>query len=113
MVHTKVTNVASLLTPFFFLLLYVVPSANTTKPASHTVEITQMQFKPAELTVNKGDKVVFVNKDIVTHDVTEASGKSWHSPALAPGKSWSMVVTQKQAYYCSYHHVMKGRILVR
>lgn len=101
------------LTPFFFIWLFALPFSDTTKPVTHTVEISQMQFKPAELTVSKGDKVVFVNKDIVTHDVTEATGKSWQSPALTTGKSWSIVVTQNQAYYCSYHPVMKGKIIVK
>ena len=41
------------------------------KPTMHSVEITQMKFFPAELKVKKGDKIVFVNHDLVTHDVTE------------------------------------------
>jgi plastocyanin len=83
------------------------------KPVTHTVEISQMKFKPAALDVKKGDKVVFINKDIVSHDVTETSGKSWKSPTLAPGKSWSLVVTQNQTYFCSIHPVMKGSITVK
>ncbi len=94
-------------------LLYLTSFSAPYKPATHTVEISQMKFKPAALDVKKGDKVVFINKDIVFHDVTETSGKSWKSPALAPGKSWSMVVTQNQSYYCSIHPVMKGSITVK
>ncbi|MEJ8756160.1 plastocyanin/azurin family copper-binding protein [Pontibacter sp. H259] len=113
MEHTKAIKNTLHLTPFVFVLLYLSSLLVVTIPVTHTVEIRQMQFTPAELTVNKGDKVVFVNKDIVTHDVTEASGKLWQSPALTSGKSWSMVITRSQAYYCSYHPVMKGKILIR
>jgi plastocyanin len=111
--HTKaIAKYALLLSSFIFLLLHL-SSFSVTGPVTHTVEISQMQFKPAELKVNKGDRVVFVNKDIVTHDVTEASGKSWKSPALTSGKSWSMIVNQSQAYYCSFHPVMKGKIIMQ
>jgi plastocyanin len=41
------------------------------KPVMHSVEIAQMKFYPVELKVRTGDKVVFVNHDLVTHDVTE------------------------------------------
>ncbi|HEY4650884.1 MAG TPA: plastocyanin/azurin family copper-binding protein [Pontibacter sp.] len=84
-----------------------------TLPRVHTVRISQMKFTPATLTVAKGDTVVFINKDIVTHDATESSGKSWKSPALAPGDSWRLVAGKSAAYYCSFHPVMKGKIIVK
>jgi plastocyanin len=83
------------------------------KPVTHTVEIVQMKFKPAQLTVKSGDKIVFINRDMVVHNVTEASGKSWKSPDLATGKSWSMVATKSADYYCTYHPVMKGKITLK
>jgi plastocyanin len=94
------------------LLLYLQAFSPPAAPETHTVEIKQMKFQPAELEIKKGDTVVFINKDMVTHDVTEASGKAWKSPALPPGKSWRMVVTQNQAYFCSFHPVMKGKIII-
>ena len=95
------------------LLLWLTSFSAPTSPKRHTVEIRQMKFEPAALTVKKGDTVVFVNRDIVTHDVTEASGKSWKSPALPPGKSWSRVFTKSAGYFCSYHPVMKGNVEVK
>jgi len=71
-----------------------------------------MQFQPASLTVQKGDTVVWVNHDIVAHDVTEEKSKRWSSGPLAPGASWSMVVTESADYYCSIHVVMKGKLVV-
>ncbi len=42
----------------------------------YTVEIRNMKFVPDSITVNKGDEVVFVNRDMVTHCVTEEKIKS-------------------------------------
>lgn len=82
------------------------------KPTMHAVEITQMKFYPAELKVKKGDKVVFVNHDLVTHDVTEESKKAWSSSQLATDQTWILEVTESVKYYCSIHPVMKGSIVV-
>lgn len=79
---------------------------------THTVEIKQMSFSPVNIVVQKGDRIIFVNHDLVTHDITEAK-KAWGSPALPVGKSWSVTVTRSTAYYCSIHPVMKGKITVK
>ena len=79
----------------------------------YTVEIKQMKFQPAELVVQKGDTVVWINNDIVAHDVTEESGKAWTSSLMPVGQSWSLVVTQSADYYCSIHLVMKGKLEVQ
>lgn len=92
------------------LLSGLQPVSKPPAPKAITVEISQMKFSPAELQVRKGDTVTFINRDMVTHDVTEASGKLWKSPPLAPGNSWRMVVTQNTAYFCSFHPVMQGSI---
>jgi plastocyanin len=72
-----------------------------------------LKFQPAELVVKKGDTVVWVNKDIVAHDVTQEPGNAWRSPALATGQSWSLIVAESANYYCSIHVVMKGKLLVQ
>jgi plastocyanin len=82
-------------------------------PAKHTIEIKAMKFQPTELVVKKGDTVVWVNQDIVAHDVTEAPGKAWASPIMASGASWSLVVEKSADYYCSIHVVMKGKLLMQ
>src|SRR5690606_35917521 len=50
-------------------------------PKIDTIEIIQMQFRPAVLNVRKGDTVIFVNNDIVAHDATEIANRSWTSGA--------------------------------
>ena len=82
-------------------------------PRVHIVEIKQMKFQPAELIVQKGDTVVWINNDIVAHDVTEESSKAWTSSLMPVGQSWSLVVTQSADYYCSIHMVMKGKLVVK
>lgn len=77
-----------------------------------TVVIAQMQFQPALLTVHKGDTVVFVNKGIVNHDVTERVNKAWTSGELPVGTSWKFVPAKSSDYFCSIHVVMKGKIIV-
>ena len=99
----------------FALLLTGGCSRGPAKPVHrvHTVEIKQMQFQPAQLTVQKEDTVVFINRDIVTHTATEEGSKAWSSPALASGNSWRLVARQNADYYCTFHPVMKGKLLVR
>ena len=98
---------------FIFLLNSCTSTHEKAVHKVYNVEIKQMQFQPAELTLQKGDTVVWINHDIVAHDVTEETGKLWTSGSLAPGKSWSLVVTQSADYYCSIHVVMKGKLIVQ
>jgi plastocyanin len=78
----------------------------------HTILIKQMKFEPAELNLHKGDTVLWINKDITDHDVTEETKKAWTSPKLMIGKSWTKVVKESANYYCSIHVVMKGKLIV-
>jgi plastocyanin len=103
---------------FYFLscLLFTPGQSATAKkqaPQTHTVQIIQMKFVPAVLEVKKGDKIVFINKDMVVHNVTEQTGKSWKSPEIASDASWSMIATKNVSYFCSFHPVMKGKLLVK
>lgn len=81
-------------------------------PKTYTVEIVNMAFQPAELAVNKGDTVLFINKDMVVHNVTEDGDKGWSSSSLEMGQSYRLVVREAVGYYCSIHTVMKGRITI-
>ena len=78
----------------------------------HTIEIKQMKFSPETVDVRKGDKVIWVNADIVEHDVTELTKKEWASSKLATGASWSMIVTKSEDYYCNLHVVMRGKLII-
>jgi plastocyanin len=96
-----------------FMLSSCATETEKPVPKLHTVEIKQMKFQPAELVVQKGDTVVWINNDIVAHDVTEESSKAWTSSVMPVGQSWSLVVTRSADYYCSIHMVMKGKLVVQ
>ena len=89
------------------------PAPGETAAKRHLVEIKQMQFQTSDLVVQKGDSVIFVNKDLVVHDVTEEKHKAWTSSALSPNQSYSIVVNESANYYCSIHPVMKGKLRIQ
>jgi len=99
------------------LTCIVMPGCNSSKqkPGSvkHRVEIKEMRFQPAALTVHAGDTIEWVNLDFVDHDVTELSNKEWSSQRLPAGKSWQLVIKKSADYYCSIHQVMKGKLNVQ
>lgn len=82
--------------------------------STHVVEIRQLRFRPAGLAVSEGDTVVWVNRDVVPHTVA-ALDSSWGSGALSRGESWRRVVGAEGviSYFCEYHPMMRGNLLVR
>lgn len=80
---------------------------------SHTVEIKNMKFEPSVVEVSKGDTIVWLNVDMVDHDVTEQPAEKWKSPILRQGERWMKVVDESSDYFCSIHVVMKGRITMK
>ena len=83
-------------------------------PQTYTVTIEGMQFRPAVLVIARGDRITWVNSDLVPHTATARSG-AFGSGSIAPGASWSLIARKVGtfAYSCSYHPTMKGRITVR
>jgi plastocyanin len=120
-IWTKCSIGCSLLCVLFFLPgcgngeQKPVVQTNTVKQVPYqvyTVEIKEMKFVPDSISVKKGDEVVFVNRDMVPHCVTEEKDSAWSSSAIAPGESYLLVVKQSTDYYCAIHKVMKGKIVV-
>lgn len=81
--------------------------------ATHTVTMEATAFAPATLTVKKGDRVVWVNKDPFPHTAT-ASAKAFDSGSVAAGKSWTYVAAKPGSfdYVCTFHPTMKGKLVV-
>lgn len=79
----------------------------------YTVDIKDMKFVPDTLTVKKGDKIYFVNRDLVNHCVTELKSKAWTSGNIPPNETYLLVANTSTDYYCGIHTVMKGRIVVQ
>ncbi|MEO8935071.1 MAG: plastocyanin/azurin family copper-binding protein [Xanthomarina sp.] len=79
-------------------------------PKTFTIIIFRMKFNPENLQVKKGDTVIWINKDFVPHDVTDAINDKWTSKSLNQGEKWQKVIEEDIHYYCSIHKVMKGTI---
>lgn len=94
------------------LLLFGRGGYAAAEPATHTVVIQGVKYEPETLTVQRGDSVVWVNKDPFPHTVT-ASG-SFDSHSIAAGASWRYVArkTGQYSYTCIFHPNMKGRLQV-
>lgn len=99
------------------LMLTFMPNANaqkkTKEPKVYTIVISKMKFVPAELVVEKGARVVWVNKEFYPHDVTDEIKKAWSSKPLNQNQSWSKIVTKNENYFCNLHKTMKGKIIVK
>lgn len=80
--------------------------------ARRIIEIENMQFVPASVTLEPGDTVVWINHDLVAHTAT-AAGR-FDSHAIAPGQSWAFVArtTGRYTYGCSLHPTMRATLIV-
>jgi plastocyanin len=97
-----------------FLVAAAAPSA-APLPRRHVVEIRGMAFHPAVLTVERGDTVEWVNRDIVPHTAT-ATDSAWTTGALVQGQSGRHVVAGEpgeQRYFCELHPTMEARLVPR
>jgi plastocyanin len=81
-------------------------------PQTHVVTIEGMRFQPETLNVRRGDRVSWVNKDLVPHTVTHAA---FDSRTLAPEASWTLVARKPgtYAYVCTLHPTMKATLVVQ
>ena len=77
-----------------------------------TIIIKNMVFTPSELHIHKGGSVIWINRDIVPHNVTDFPGNKWTSGTLTKGSSWERKIDHTLDYYCSIHPTMKGKVIV-
>jgi plastocyanin len=100
------------------LPLMVPPTAAAKVPAAvgrtHTVTIENLQYTPPHLTVQRGDRIVWVNKDLFPHTAT-ATDKAFDSGSIDVSKSWAFLAkkTGTFTYTCTFHPTMKGIIEVK
>ncbi|MDR5740994.1 MULTISPECIES: cupredoxin family copper-binding protein [unclassified Caballeronia] len=82
--------------------------------ATHVVVIEGMRFDPPALTVARGDRVVWINKDLLPHTAT-ADAKAFDSHDIAANASWSYVARDAghYAYSCALHPAMHAVLDVR
>ncbi len=83
-------------------------------PATATVEIHNMKFEPATLTITAGTKVTWINDDNAPHTVSD-KGKAFRSSALDTKDSFSYTFATpgEFTYFCTIHPMMVGRVVVK
>lgn len=77
-----------------------------------TVVIHMMKFNPAIAHVKKGDTLVWINRDIVSHNVTQYPDTAWASDTIATDHVWKKAMDDNFEYFCSIHPTMKGKVIV-
>jgi len=78
---------------------------------SAEVEMKNFSFNPASVTVKKGGKVTWTNRDSAKHDVT---GDGWQSELFGKDGSFSKIFDAAGTfdYHCTPHPNMTGKIIV-
>jgi plastocyanin len=86
--------------------------APTAAPA--VVEIRNMKFIPATLTIRPGTEVIWVNEDAQPHTVSDRAG-AFRSAALDTKEKFSHLFAAPGEfnYFCTIHPMMVGRIVVK
>jgi plastocyanin len=88
-------------------------SAAQRAPA-RVVHVSGLGFQPATLTVRPGDRVTWLNDDLIVHTVT-ATDRSFDSGDVGGGKSWTLIPRKKGTFHytCRYHPNMTGILVVQ
>jgi plastocyanin len=91
------------------------PTALTQKQPKRTVSIQNFSFKPANITIKPGTKVIWINKDGTQHTATANDARSFDSGTLGTGRRFSHTFKRagKKAYHCEIHPSMKGSVTVK
>ena len=91
------------------------PTAKAHKHPTKTVLIQGFSFKPAHITIKRGTKVRWINKDSTAHTVTANKKRSFDSGRLGKGQRYKHTFKRagKKPYHCEIHPDMKGRITVK
>jgi len=91
------------------------PTAMAQKHPTKTVLIKNFSFKPANITIKRGTKVRWINRDSTAHTATANKKRSFDSGRLSPGKSYTHTFKRagKQRYHCEIHPDMMGSVVVK
>lgn len=89
-------------------------AAEHAEPRRHTITIEGNAFRPDDLAVDRGDTVVWVNRDFYPHTATETEGR-FDSGTIPANGSWALTVeaSGELRYFCTLHPTMKATLRVR
>ena len=93
----------------------VVSAAGAPQHPTKKVLIKNFRFSPAKITIERGTRILWINKDTSPHTATANNGRSFDSGRLGSGQRFSHTFKRagKKPYHCEIHPHMKGRITVR
>lgn len=96
------------------MLAGIAPAPVHAAPEEHVVVIENMRFAPEQLTVQAGDRITWVNKDLVPHTASATQG-GFDSQNIAPGASWTYTAgaAGSYTYACRYHPGMTATLVIR
>jgi plastocyanin len=79
-----------------------------------TVQISDFDFSPRDLTVKSGTDITWVNRDAVPHDATDEAG-DWGTGTLSRGESVTLTLGSPGVYqyYCTIHPDMRATLNVK
>jgi plastocyanin len=90
-------------------------AAKAQKQPTRTVVIQNFRFKPAQITIKRGTRVRWINKDTSPHTVTANKKGSFDSGRLGPGQRYTHTFKSagKKPYHCEIHPFMRGSVVVK
>ena len=91
------------------------PTAKAQKHPTRTISIQDVSFKPARITVKRGTKVTWINRDSIAHTVTANKKNSFDSRRRGPGRRYTHTFksTGKKRYHCEIHPDMRASVVVK
>src|SRR3989344_1123291 len=90
-----------------------VPTSAEVSKSTHSIGIQNFAFTPSSITIKKGDRIVWTNKDAVVHTATSDT-RDFDSQSLSTNGSYSRVFSTVGTftYHCTPHPSMKATIIV-
>jgi plastocyanin len=91
------------------------PTAKAQKHPTRTVLIQGFRFKPANITIKRGTKIRWINKDSHPHTATATNKRSFDSGRLGKGQSYTHTFKSagNKKYFCEIHPFMRGSVVVK
>ena len=91
------------------------PTAASSQHPTRTVVIQNFRFKPGQITIKRGTRVRWINKEMHPHTATANKKGSFDSGRLGKGQRYSHVfkTAGKKAYHCKIHPFMRGSVAVK
>ena len=86
---------------------------------THIVEIQDMAYSPASITIEVGDDIIWTNKDGMAHTATRKNSPTFDTGSILTNSN-SVAIKFEQIsgnegfeYFCKPHKFMTGKIIVQ